>query len=190
MNRNLLLLILVIPNIFYCQSAFKISESKNVHSKVINILNEKNIFPSNVQASEINITDLIDSENKVDDNITNGIFSIYYHYNWNSYLLFKNKNEFILYTEPLKNTESIFKKVLGIDKTKKESKEYLKQIYNHLYYLIENKNNKGFRVISTNRKEYEKNEKQFKKDKKKMLHSEQKRLKKEYHYYLDLIRKR
>jgi hypothetical protein len=177
MSKKLLLLILIIPNIFYCQSEFK-----NVHSKVISILHEKNIFPSDVQSSEINISDLINSENKVDDIITKGIYSIYYHYHWDSYLILKNKNEFILYTEPLEDTESLFGGVLGLDKSKKESKEYLKEIYNHLYYLLENRNSKGFRVISTNRKEYEKN-------RKKILHSELKRLKKEYRYYLDLIRK-
>ena len=190
MNKKLLLLILIIPNIFYCQSVFNVSDFKNVHSKVISLLNEKNIFPSNVKSSEINITDLIDADNLVEDNITNGIFRIYYHYHWNSYLLFKNKNEFTLYTEPLEDTNSVFRQIIGIDKTKKESKKYLKQIYNHLYYSIEDKYNSRNKFTATsNDKEFERKEKERKKNNKNKLHSEQKKLKKEYHYYLDLIRK-
>ena len=188
MNRKLLLIILIIPNIFYCQSAFEVSDFKNVHSKVVSILNEKQIFSSDVNIEEIYITDLIDVENKVDDNHTNGIYWIYYHYHWNSYLLIKNKNEFIFYNDPLKNIDSLFKKVIEIDKTKKESKAYLKQIYNHLSGLIEDKNKRRFTVISTDRKEYKKNKKQSKKINKDKIHSEQNKLKKEYHYYLDLIK--
>ena len=188
MNGKLLLLILIIPNIFYCQSVFKLSNVENVHSKVISLLNEKNIFPADIKSSEINIKDLIDAGNLIEDNITNGIYRIYYHYHWSSYLIFKNKNEFTLYTAPLENTDSVFRQIIGFDKTKKESKKYLKQIYNHLYYLIEdNYNSRPKFTSNSNDKEFERNEKKRKKNK---LHSEHKKLKKEYHYYLALIRKR
>jgi hypothetical protein len=191
MNRKLLLLILIIPNIFYCQSVFKVSDLKNLNSKVISLLNEKNIFPSDVKSSEIKITDLIDAENLIEDNNTNGIYSIYYHYHWNSYLLFKNKNEFILYAKPLENTDLVFSQIIGYDKTKKESKKYLKQIYNHLYYLIDSKYNSRHKfTLTSNDKDFEQNTKAHKTKNKNKLNSERKKLKKEYKYYLNLISKR
>ena len=163
MNRKLFLILLIIPNIFYCQSIFSVSDFKNVHSKVISLLNEKKILPSDVKSSEINITDLIDADNLVEKNKTNGIYSIYYHYHWNSYLLFKNKNEFTLYIDPLENTDSVFREIIRVDKTKKEYKKYLKQIYNHLYYLIEdNYNSRPKFTSNSNDKEFERNEKKRK----------------------------
>ncbi|WP_299677127.1 hypothetical protein [uncultured Tenacibaculum sp.] len=186
MNRKLFFLILLIPNIFYCQVTFTVSNPDSLYSKVTSILKEKNVFPSKTQTSEIHITDLIDKNNIPENNITSGIYDIYYHYHWNSYLLFKNQNNFVLYINPLQNTKSILGRVLDIKKTKKDSKKYLKRIYKYLSYTITRKYHPPISFIPfTNKKELKK----IKTNRKNKENSEQKKLKKEYKYYLKLVRK-
>ncbi len=184
MSRKLIFLTYLISTICYGQITFIIKNSEDVYSKLTDILKEQKVFPSDIETKDIHITDLINKNNKVDTNLNSGFYNIYYHYHWNSILLFKNKNSFTLYKNPLRNFKLIFEQAIVMNKTKKESKKYIKRIYDHLSDTLERKHHPKLNFIAfSNLDELKK----IKTQKKKKERNEQKELKRSYKYYLNSL---